>query len=103
MNPEQVQYGIDTYGIENLLFIQLNNSKTLTLTPEDRKELKIIYDKEILEFSEKSYGQTLRYVVPFSFIEGLIFKDNKEKNNSMTMDGNSLLVDENGKLDTNNW
>lgn len=97
MTPEQIKYAFTNKGgVENLAFVQLNNSKTLTLTKEDRKNLVFNYDMQIIEFDEQSYGKNMHYVVPFDVIEGLIFLDVNDVKKTYEMQGNKLKVDEKG-------
>ena len=98
MTSEQIQYAFNNKGgLENLAFVQLNNSKTLTLTQEDRKNITFNHGIGVMEFDEKSYGKNMHYVVPFEVVEGLIFLDTTDVQKTYEMNGNKLKVDEKGQ------
>lgn len=87
MTVENLQYLINTYGLENLRQITLNNSRNILITDDDRDKLEIDYDKKLLKFTDTHYVfaemqhfQTKEVVIAqeFDLIECLIFIKPKE-------------------------
>jgi hypothetical protein len=103
MNATQIKYAFDKYGTDTLLQVQLNNTKRIyASSQEERDNLQWNHELELVEFKESSFnGIKVDYVVPYEFIEALIFKDDMNQK-SFNMDGNKLATDEKGQL-RSNW